>query len=100
MSNSNSDGNEGNQNQSNTPSSSQDTPPPKLTKEMISQSRIIAKGNNIREVGKLVNKFGGKAKDWVKKSTSVINVDGKDAEIHWYENKAVGKVKIKTVFLD
>lgn len=56
---------------------------------MIStNSEIIAKGSRIRKVDELVQKFGGRAKDWVKKKGR----DSSGQEWRWYENngKKVG----------
>ena len=56
---------------------------------MIStNSEIIAKGSRIRKVDELVQKFGGRTKDWVKKKGR----DSLGQEWHWYENngKKVG----------
>ena len=36
---------------------------------MISQSRVIAKGNRIRDVQRLVDTYSGKKSKWVKKSS-------------------------------
>jgi hypothetical protein len=49
----------------------------------------IAKGKGIRKVAELVEKFGGKSGDWVKKSA----VDhATSREIHWYQAPGIGKV--------
>lgn len=63
--------------------------PTGFTKRMLSSSEIIAKGRNIRKVEELVEKFGGKAKDWLKKK----GWDEAGKEWHWYENQGqrVGK---------
>ncbi len=39
-------------------------------KNLIAQSRIIAKGERIRDVQHLVNKYGVKPSKWVNKSSS------------------------------
>lgn len=44
-------------------------------------SQVIAARNNIRKVAQLCEKFGGKAKDWVKKK----GWDDRGQEWHWYE---------------
>jgi len=51
-------------------------------KQITRNSEQIAKGDKIRKVEELCNKFGGKAKDWVKKK----GWDSKGNEWHWYEN--------------
>lgn len=68
---------------------------PRLTKELISQSRVIAKGENIRDIERLIRDYGGSISKWKKKSSPVIIVLGKPAEIHWYENPDVGRVEEK-----
>jgi len=64
---------------------------PEFSKEMLSTSQTIAKGNKIREVKGLVREYGGRARDWVKKK----GWDEYGNEWHWYENKSVGRVKVK-----
>ncbi len=78
------------------------TPDPQeyLTKDVLSQSRVIAVGEKIRDVRRLVEQYGGKARDWVKKSSPILEIEGRAAEIHWYENRGVGKVNQKIVYLD
>lgn len=52
----------------------------------------------IREVDSLVEEYGGSAEKWVKvKANATLEVQGKsfDAEIHWYEEPTVGKVRMK-----
>jgi RHS repeat-associated protein len=51
-------------------------------KQILRNSEQIAKGDKIRKVEELCEKFGGKAKDWVKKK----GWDSKGNEWHWYEN--------------
>jgi RHS repeat-associated protein len=55
----------------------------KFTKEMLSNAETIAKGGAIRKVDELVEEFGGKAKDWIKKK----GWDEYGDEWHWYENQ-------------
>lgn len=47
-----------------------------LTREMLSQSRIIAKGNRIRDVDRLVESYGGRRSGWIKKSSPLFTQDG------------------------
>jgi hypothetical protein len=42
---------------------------PSLTAKMLSQARVIAKGNRIRDVQRLVDTYGGRKSQWVKKSS-------------------------------
>jgi hypothetical protein len=64
---------------------------------MLSQSRVIAKGKRIREVRRLVAQFGGRASQWVKKSSPRAEVDGECFEIHWYEHLGLGRFEEKQV---
>ena len=41
----------------------------KLALHMLAQSRVIAKGNRIRDVQRLVATYSGKRVTWVKKSS-------------------------------
>jgi hypothetical protein len=45
-----------------------------LTQRMIAQSRVIAKGNRIRDVQRLVETYGGKRSQWVKKSSPSFEI--------------------------
>lgn len=71
-----------------------------LADAMAGVGRVIAKGNRIRDVGYLTDKYGGHAADWVKKSTSKWTAkDGMRLETHWYENPVLGiKVEFKSNF--
>ena len=71
--------------------------PLKLTRGMLSQSRVIAKGKHIREVNRLVAKYGGRTSKWVKKSSPQIDIAGKTIEYHWYEHSGIGRFEIKKV---
>jgi hypothetical protein len=75
----------------------EDSVKPALTRNLLSQSRIIAKGQRIRDVGRLVAKYGGRASQWVKKSSPRIEVDGEYFELHWYEHRELGRFEIKQV---
>jgi hypothetical protein len=70
-----------------------------LNRELISQSRVIAKGRRIRDVHRLVLQYGGAAATWVKKSSPVFERDGTYYEYHWYEHHGIGRfeIKLKTV---
>ena len=67
----------------------------RLTKSMISQSRVIAKGRAIREIERLVTAYGGTPSQWIKKSSPVVTIGNKAAELHWYECHGVGRVEVK-----
>lgn len=73
---------------------------PHLTGEMLSRSRVIARGRGIRDVGRLVNQYGGTVKGWIKKSTQPLTIGGRRAEIHWYEHHGIGRVEEKIKWLD
>lgn len=67
-----------------------------LNATMIAQSRVIAKGCRIREVERLVNMYGGKKSEWVKKSSPQFQFEDEDYEFHWYEHPGIGRFEIKT----
>lgn len=62
---------------------------------MISQARVIAKGNRIRDVRRLVDTYGGKPSQWVKKSSPRFEIGGHWYEYHWYEHPNIGHVELK-----
>ncbi len=62
---------------------------------MIAQSRVIAKGNRIRDVQRLVETYGGKKSEWVKKSSPVFEISRYEYEYHWYEHPVIGRVELK-----
>lgn len=64
---------------------------------MLSQSRAIAKGRRIRDVRRLVARYGGRASQWVKKSSPRIEIEGEYFEIHWYEHPMLGRFEQKQV---
>ena len=66
-------------------------PGPKFTKEMISNSQVIARGRDIRKIDDLVAKFGGARKGWVKRK----GWDATGQEWHWYEHHGIGRVGVK-----
>jgi hypothetical protein len=68
---------------------------PKLTKKLISQSRVIAEGSRIRDLKRLIKKYGGEASTWTKKSSPPVEIEGRLCEIHWYEQHGIGKFEIK-----
>ncbi len=73
---------------------------PILTKEHLADSRVIARGRGIREVGRLVGQYGGTIKGWTKKSTRPLTIAGRPAEVHWYEHHGIGRVEEKIKWLD
>ena len=68
---------------------------PRLTREMIAQSRVIAKGQAIREVDRLVRQYGGRAARWAKKSSPLFVRSGRRFEYHWYEQHGIGRREIR-----
>ena len=64
---------------------------------MLSQARVIAKGKRIRNVQRLVAQFGGRASQWVKKSSPQFEVAGEYFEYHWYEHPGIGRFETKQV---
>ena len=66
-----------------------------LTPRMLAQSRVIAKGNRIRDVQRLVTTYGGKRSTWVKKSSPPFTVGPHYYEYHWYEHPGIGRVELK-----
>jgi hypothetical protein len=71
--------------------------PVKLTRQVLSQSRVIAKGRHIREVERLVAQYGGRTSKWIKKSSPQINIDDKTIEYHWYEHAGIGRFEVREV---
>jgi hypothetical protein len=66
-----------------------------LTREMLAQSRVIAKGRRIRDFRRLVSAYGGVASKWVKKSSPRFEFAGVSFEYHWYEHPDIGRVELK-----
>ena len=62
---------------------------------MLAQARVVAKGKRIRDVRRLVARYGGKASKWVKKSSPRFEMAGGYFEYHWYEHPGIGKVEVK-----
>jgi len=72
--------------------------------------RVIAAGDEIRDVPRLVSQYGGKASDWVKLSTSGVDPSkmqayaqqagmGTPIQMHYYKNIVTGAiVEMKSVF--
>lgn len=68
-----------------------------LSRKMLSDARVIAKGQLIRDVKRLVAQHGGKASQWVKKSSPQFEVAGARFEYHWYEHHGIGRFHTKQV---
>jgi len=67
----------------------------KLTLEMVSKSRVIAKGRKIRDLKRLRDTYGGVASQWVKKSSPSFKIGSELFEYHWYEHHGIGRFEIK-----
>lgn len=67
----------------------------KLTSRMLSQARVIAKGNRIRDVHRLVTSYGGTPAQWVKKSSPRFELADRQYEYHWYEHPGLRRVELK-----
>lgn len=75
--------------------------PSRLTRELLSSSRVIARGAGIRALPRLLKRYGGRPRGWVKKSTHPLaDGAGRWYEYHWYEHHGLGRVEIKQVFPD
>jgi len=48
----------------------------KLSRKMLSDARVIAKGKRIRDVQRLVAQYGGRVSQWVKKSSPQFEAAG------------------------
>jgi hypothetical protein len=64
---------------------------------MLSKARVIAKGRRIRDVHRLVAKYGGRASKWMKKSSPQIEIASEYFEVHWYEHPGIGRFEVKQV---
>ena len=73
---------------------------PILTREMLARSRMIGEDRGIRDVQRLIGSYGGTVRGWIKKSTQPLVVNGRPAEVYWYEHQGVGRVEEKIKWLD
>lgn len=71
-----------------------------LTSEILSRSRVVAKGRGIRDLKRLVAFYGGKPSKWVKKSSPPVEIEGELYEYHWYECHGIGRVEGKLKSLE
>jgi hypothetical protein len=62
---------------------------------MIAQSRVIAKGRRIRNLPRLIERYGGTPSKWIKKSSPVFESNGDLYEYHWYKHHGIGRFEIK-----
>jgi hypothetical protein len=72
----------------------------KLDRRLLSQSRVIAAGRGILDLNRLLSRYGGRARDWTKKSSQVILIRQRRAEVHWYECRGIGRVEQKIKWID
>ncbi|MBC8181710.1 hypothetical protein H8E88_11375 [candidate division KSB1 bacterium] len=67
----------------------------KLSQEILLNARVIAKGRRIRNLQHLLDKHGGIASKWVKKSSAPFEIEGDLYEYHWYKHHGIGRFEIK-----
>lgn len=72
---------------------------PRIPKELLATSRVIAKGRAIRDIRRLLANYGGKPSGWTKKSTAIFLRNRREFEYHWYEHHGIGRVEVKLVDL-
>ncbi len=51
-------------------------------------------GKQIKDIKRITETYGGKEKDWSKRRGTIV-VDGREREIHYYQNNRIGKVEVK-----
>jgi len=67
--------------------------------QIAEKGLTIIKSTELREAGRLAEQYGGKAADWVKKTSSSFEGYGSKFETHWYENIIESiRVEFKTKF--
>lgn len=62
---------------------------------MVAQSRVIAKGARIRDVQRLVDTYGVKPSQWVKKGSPTFEHGEIAYQLHWYEHYGIGRFETK-----
>lgn len=67
----------------------------KLSRQMLAQARVIARGRRIRDFRRLMATYGGTASKWLKKSSPHFEVESEHFEYHWYEHPGIGRVELK-----
>ena len=60
--------------------------------------RVLARGREIKSLGRLKSTYGGRTRDWTKRSSSqYVGRDGMRQQTHWYQNRRTGqRVEYKT----
>jgi hypothetical protein len=71
-----------------------------FTKRLLAQSRVIARGRGIRDVDRLVRQYGGQSGSWLKKSSPIVTIGGRRAEVHWYEHHGLGRFEEKLKWIE
>ncbi len=71
-----------------------------LSGDLVAQSRVIARGERIRDVQRLIDQYGGRRSKWLKKSSPAFELGKKMCEYHWYEHQEIGRVEIKMKVLE
>jgi hypothetical protein len=71
-----------------------------LTPRMLAQARVIAKGNGLHNVQRLVETCGGKRSLWSKKSSPRFEIGQYQYEYHWYEHPGIGRLELKRKRVD
>lgn len=68
----------------------------------IRNVEIIARGREIRELGRLKRAYGGKSWRKLKGTASIEFTDGTIglAELHWYEARGTGRKELKIKYFD
>jgi len=61
----------------------------------LSTQGVIAKGNRIRELNRLIESYGGTKSGWVKKSSPRFEIGHVQYEYHWYEHHGIGRFELK-----
>ena len=75
----------------------QEEPGGMLSRKMLSDARVIAKEERIRDVQRLVTQDGGRASRWVKKSSPQFEVAGARFDYDWSEHQGVGRFETRHV---
>ncbi len=52
---------------------------------------MMARGRKIRDIRRLKSTYGGRTRDWTKRSSSqYVGRDGMRQQTHWYQNRRTG----------
>jgi len=71
-----------------------------LSRRMLAQARVIADGKRIRDIARLVARYGGSPSKWVKRSSPLFEVAGEYFEYLWHEHPGIGKVELRRKQVD